>query len=337
MWAYISATIAWHMNHRFAAVLILLGAVIVGYFGLQRTPAHTTQDDSMRWAGRIDRVGSPDAYKEFVREYTPTPFTTQHTAAHLMGILLYQKMGISGVAVCDASFAFGCYHGFFGRVIADKGVAVVPDLAENCRKQFGAQSTGCEHGIGHGIMEYTGRAKLMEGLELCKDTKQVNELYGCTSGLFMEYNSAMKFRDGVAYTDERLLDMKNPLAPCDSVPTPYRTSCYFEIGLWWKGQLGTDYEKIGNLCTKAGTQPERDACYRGWGTVVAESVDHDSAEAKKVCGLIHASFGTDTCLLGVASRFFPAGYPQAGQEICTALSGSLARECLSLAPQNAAL
>ena len=318
------------MNRRFAAILIFLGVVAVGYLGIQYAPAYTTENDAMRWADRINQVGADNAYKEFVDEYASVPFAEQHPAAHIIGKMLYKQSGISGLTVCDPSFAFGCYHGFFGRVIADRGTGIIPLLADSCRKRYGANSTGCEHGIGHGIMEYTGRSGLLEALQLCKGTEQANELYGCTSGLFMEYNSSMVFRDGVAYTDERPLDMKNPLAPCDTVPTPYRTSCYFEIGLWWKGQMGADYEKIGNLCTEAATGPERDACYRGWGTVVAESVGHTPAEAKRVCGLIRAPFGADTCALGVASRFFPAGYPQAAQEMCAELSVPLANECKKL-------
>lgn len=322
-----------------AAVILILcasGFLFASSFQKNSSAGNNTPETAV-WSKKF-ASDAGKAYDEFKRTYFGSPFATQHKAAHIIGGLLYESQGLLGISLCDESFAFGCYHGFFGRVIADNGVDVVADLAKKCREQFGAQSTGCEHGIGHGIMEYTGRAKLLEGLKLCKETKQAHELYGCTSGLFMEYNSAMVFRDGVTYTEERPIDMENPLAPCDSlVPTPYRTSCYFEIGLWWKGQLGAEFETIGNLCTKAETQVERDACYRGWGTVVAESVDHNAIEAKKVCDLIHNSPGAHMCALGVASRFFPAGYPQAGQEICAGLSGPLARECLSLSPSHTEL
>lgn len=322
-------------------VAVLLAACAAGILVAsplqQNPPPEAGTPDQATWSKKVAE-NAASAYDEFKREYASAPFAAQHETAHTIGILLYTSSGLSGISICDESFAFGCYHGFFGRVIADKGAGVVPDLAKKCREQYGAQGTGCEHGIGHGIMEYTGRDKLLEGLELCKKTGQVNELYGCTSGLFMEYNRLMTFRDGAASVDERPIDMKDPLAPCNSiVPAPYRTSCYFEIGLWWKGQLGADYETIGNLCTKAATQAERNACYRGWGTVVAESVDHNPAEAKKTCGLIRAPSGADMCTLGVASRFFPAGYPEAGRKMCAGLSGTLAQECSSLSPQDSSL
>ena len=320
-----------------ANIIWVTGICIACGFGLLVTPFlqknPPVRPDTLNqaeWATKIASNGA-SAYDEFKRLYADAPFASQHESAHILGALLYESQGLSGISICDESFAFGCYHGFFGRVIADKGTSIIPGLAQTCRDRFGALSTGCEHGIGHGIMEYTGRAHLLEGLALCKETKQANELYGCTSGLFMEYNSSMMFRNGVAYSDVRPLDVKDPLAPCDSiVPAPYRTSCYFEIGLWWKGQVDSEYETIGNWCTKAGTQAERDACYRGWGTVVAESVDHNPAEAKKICDLIHNSSGAAVCALGVASRFFPAGYPQAAREMCSGLAGPLANECTLL-------
>lgn len=327
-----------------ANVIWVTGILIACAFGLLITllfwkspPVGATTPNRALWAKQI-KSSAVDTYNEFKKSYADAPFATQHESAHIIGALLYESQNIGGILICDESFAFGCYHGFFGRVIADKGTTIIPELAQTCRERFGAQSTGCEHGIGHGIMEYTGRAKLLEALELCKETKQADELYGCTSGLFMEYNSAMKFRDGVAYSDVRPFDTKDPLAPCDSgVPAQYRTSCYFEIGLWWKGQLGTDYEKIGNLCTEAGTQTERDACYRGWGTVVAESVDHNPVEAKRVCDLIHDASGAGICGLGVASRFFPAGYPQAGHEMCVGLPAGLTDDCLRLSSPDTSL
>ncbi len=289
------------------------------------------------WAKKF-ASNAEDAYEKFKETYADAAFSTQHKNAHIIGGLLYNSAGLPGISICDESFAFGCYHGFFGRVIADKGTGIIPDLAQNCRKRYGTHSTGCEHGIGHGIMEYTGRARLLDGLELCKATNQTHELYGCTSGLFMEYNSSMTFQNGNVYVDKRPIDMKDLLAPCDSmVPAPYRTSCYFEIPLWWKAQFDTDDEKIGNLCAGAQTQAERNACYRGWGTAVAENADHNPALAKKTCGLIRDSSGRDVCALGVASRFFPAGYSQAAQEMCDGLSGSLAQECSSLSPAGTSL
>ncbi len=309
------------------ALLVVIGAL---YFGLDATTAPSTRGNLTQWTNRASVVGANEAYKEFTNEYRDAPFSTQHAAAHAIGNLLYDSVGLSGIAICDESFAFGCYHGFFGRVLSDKGTSIIPVLADSCREQYGKNSTGCEHGIGHGIMEYAGRENLSDALKLCAETKQSHELYGCTSGLFMEYNNAMMFRGGEAYTDMRPYDAKNPLAPCNTtVPAEYRTSCYFEIALWWKDNLGNDFENIGNMCAQADSQPEQDACYQGWGTVVAESVDHSPDEAERLCGLIHDSHGVAICALGAASRFFPAGYPQAGQQMCAKLPGPLASQCRS--------
>lgn len=322
------------LSHRTTPSLIsavLLCAIIWILVTDGQRPAQpkTNLPDLAEWTQKI-KDNPKEAYNEFKKEYADSTFNIQHEAAHIVGALLYTTLGNSGIAICDQSFAFGCYHGFFGRVIADKGPGIVPELADSCRKQFGKNnSSGCEHGIGHGIMEYTGRGDLLEGLSWCKKTQQLNPLYGCTSGLFMEYNNAIAFTKKGIVPDQRIMDPKNPLAPCNTVvPQEFRASCYFEIALWWKGVFGKEYEKIGNLCAQADTQKERDFCYEGWGTVLAENVNHNPDNGRTDCKLIHDPHGADVCTFGMASRFFSSGYQESGNALCAMLSGTLQKECL---------
>jgi hypothetical protein len=271
-------------------------------------------------------------YGIFMRENADKPFAEQHLAAHRMGQKLYQELGIDGFGVCDESFAFGCYHGFFGGVIADKGPSVVRELADSCRKRFGENSTGCEHGIGHGLIEHFGREGLVVALELCDTTRQKHPLFGCTGGVFMEYNSAITFPDGSAVVDERKPDPDNLHVPCTEVPAQYRTSCYFEIGLWWKQVLGDDYARIGNMCRDAAQESEQKACAQGWGTVIAENVAYDPEEAGALCGAIKDAPLVDACILGVAMRFFGSGtHEDEGRRMCDLIGGERAQECKSLA------
>lgn len=310
------------------AALFLAATICVSGYQLVKERHDVADGTPAPYRGSIGAREATEAYEIMKAEYSRLPFAEQHEAAHLFGIALYDSEGQDGIAVCDAAFAFGCFHGFFARAVANTGTGIVGELAALCKAKFGRNSTGCEHGIGHGIMEYTGRDGLAEALSLCEKTGQVHPLYGCTSGLFMEYNSAMMFRDGVAYRDVRPYDPGEPLAPCDSkVPAKHRTSCYFEMGLWWKERLGDDYARIGDLCAQAATAEERDACYRGLGTVVAENVGHDAREAIRLCGQIDAHRGEQVCMLGVASRFYPAGHPEEGALVCASLESPLDSEC----------
>jgi len=270
-------------------------------------------------------------YAHFVAGLADKPFAEQHLAAHVMGQRLYEDLGVDGFGVCDESFAFGCYHAFFGGAIHDSGPEIVGELAEACRKRFGENSTGCEHGIGHGLIEQFGREGLLKALELCDITRQKHPLFGCTGGVFMEFNSAITFPKGDAIVDVRTPDPGNLHAPCTDVPEKYRTSCYFEIGLWWKQALGDDYVKIGNMCRDATTVSERRACARGWGTVVAENVGYNAEQAHALCGSITDPPLSGECDLGVAMRFFGTGrYITEGKRMCEMIHTGLREECTSL-------
>ncbi len=311
----------------FCRIIIIVALVIffiLSFFSNERGKG----TESSLWANRIDVVGGEKAYQEFVRNYASKPFDKQHAGAHIMGLLLYEKMGIAGLSACDPSFAFGCYHSFFGRAIAEEGTYIISKLAEECRSRYGEMGTGCEHGIGHGIMEYVGSGKLTYALELCEKTKQKNPLFGCTSGVFMEYNDPTTFEKGIAHRTRRPIHPDNLQEPCDTVPERYRTSCYFEIPLWWKNVLGKNYEKIGNLCDKAVATEEKEACFKGWGTVVAENVDYEPIRARDICTMIDNNRGALFCQLGVALRFFGTGkHEEEGKEMCNYIGEDLSAQC----------
>ncbi len=302
----------------FRAVALSILPLVVLIAGAALYFSQAPEVAAENWETRIDAVGAAKTYDEYKKAYKDKPFAEQHVAAHRMGALLYRKVGFDGFSVCDPSFAFGCYHAFFGQVLAERGVESVVSLARACRERYGEEnSSGCEHGIGHGLMEHLGRGKLLRALELCETTGQREPFFGCTSGAFMEYNTATIFNDGVARIDTRAMDPDNPHEPCNTVvPEKQRPSCYYEISLWWKAVLGLDFEKVGNMCADAPGELERDACYRGWGTVVAENIDYRPDRALEACGLIRDREGALRCLAGVASRLFNGGHPREARELC---------------------
>jgi hypothetical protein len=283
---------------------------------------------------RAETLGIEKAYQSFISDYADKEFSIQHPAMHEVGRALYQVAGLPGFGVCDASFAFGCYHSFLAQAIAENGLSIVPDLAEACRKKYGAgNETGCTHGIGHGVVEYLGSNNLAEALELCSKTGQTNPLFGCTSGAFMEYNQPTTFEGGVAYSNLRKPG-DDLLAPCDSLSTEdWRSSCFFEIPLWWKGTIKDDV-KIGNLCLKAEGARERESCFMGWGTIVAENSSYSVEKAGSICGLIKDVKGASECRFGIAMRWDADGkHSREGREICRGGDKEIEKKCLDIVPQ----
>ncbi|MDP2735120.1 MAG: hypothetical protein Q8P12_02850 [bacterium] len=257
------------------------------------------------WTGLIDTKGAAAAYEDFKETFADSHFSLQHLNAHLFGELLYRKLGIEGIAVCDATFAFGCYHSFFGQALAEHGMAAVEQLDRACIDKFGEYGTGCQHGIGHGLLEYFGHRQLIAALEGCTFTTQVQKLFGCTSGVFMEYNVPIIITPEFARTEVRELDGEGPYAPCATiVPEGFRESCYYEMAQWWDKVYLGDYAKIGELCQGIALLKEQEPCYLGTGNVAAPSSDYDVASTIEKCEAMPTSEGEFLCRAGASWSFF---------------------------------
>ncbi|MBI2108575.1 MAG: hypothetical protein HYT93_00135 [Parcubacteria group bacterium] len=237
------------------------------------------------WKSRINEIGPESAYSEFLQTYNHMNFEKQHTFAHIMGELLYEKVGVNGLAICDKSFAFGCFHGFFTGAISKEGIGVIAKLDNACLKKFGPYGTGCQHGIGHGILEHVGPDSLVKGLEACRFTTQIESShFGCTSGVFMEYNTQTIFTRDNVYQKVRDLKEQNPFEPCNTlVPSKFKNSCYFEISAWWMQVFNKDHIKVGQLCQMIQGEEYRKSCYLGFGTVSAHLAQYNVSDAIKIC------------------------------------------------------
>lgn len=254
-----------------------------------------------RWQERIAAVGAEAAYAEFKREYAARHFSAQHIVAHIIGELLYETAGMAGLAVCDASFAFGCYHSLFGAAIARNGDAVVADLDRECVTRLGSGNTGCQHGIGHGILEHLGGERLGEALGLCAKTTTIHPLLGCTSGVFMEYNTPIIIGESAAQT-LRPLDRRQPLAPCPTLIPSFRPSCYFELAPWWKSFFV--YGEMGHLCATLQSPAEREACFQGIGYIIVPFSEYDIKLALAECRRMPTREGEILCRAGMWWSYF---------------------------------
>ncbi|MBI5134420.1 MAG: hypothetical protein HZA81_03505 [Candidatus Taylorbacteria bacterium] len=311
-----------------SARAVFFGAVALAVCAVALLYGREGTESTFALRARAEKVGAAEAYQEFKARYAKEDFDTQHNAAHDVGRDLYEIMGSDGFATCDEEFAFGCYHGFIGRAIAEKGVGIIEELARACTERYGTGDTGCKHGIGHGIMEHMGRNKLVPALELCRKTDQPDPLYGCTSGVFMEYNNSIRFDGGIASFDFRRPVDGDMHAPCDELSSlDFRRSCYFEMGAWWSGIFPDDPARVGNMCSEAKGNPERDACYLGWGSVVVESVDRSVSEIKERCAMISERGGQDLCYKGAAMRLGALGLKDGALLICAEARTEVGQSC----------
>lgn len=280
------------------------------------------------WKTRMHEVGAERAYNEFKGEYANTDFAHQHLAAHIYGELLYREMGLDGLSICDASFAFGCYHSFFTSAIATEGESIIPQLDDICRKKFGVLGTGCQHGLGHGALEYAGHAYMQDALDMCRRTQQVNPLFGCTSGVFMEYYTPIMVSKSDAQSTITTFDKKNPYGVCQNLQDKdFRLSCYYELGHWW-GNSAITYSAMGIYCASL-QGAEQEVCFQGVADTITVAARYDVDQSVSQCRTMPEK-GVAACLSGVAWTLFAEPKVRArARSACDSLSDQDKRQCLA--------
>ncbi|PCI30222.1 hypothetical protein COB52_01790 [Candidatus Kaiserbacteria bacterium] len=271
--------------------------------------------------------GSLKAYSYFVEQNVSTSFGIRHLRAHIIGELIFEHEGVSGVSVCDSSFGFGCFHGLFTIGFSSLGTEFIKVATDVCVEQYGVMGAGCQHGIGHGIVEYLGVNNLKQALELCENTSQLTPLLGCTSGVFMEHNTPSSFSIDGEVPDPYKFTKKSPYAECKNVLDKYKPSCYYELGGWWEVVLQGDRVKMGELCSKIQDKQLRDSCSLGLGDMIGVRSEYNADESSNTCFKM-AENVISMCHAGVAwSMFSNPEYRSLAPEVCDRLLDNSKVEC----------
>jgi len=261
----------------------------------------TTDQERAVWGNVIDSNGGVGAWEQFKVVYKSIEIKQGHPHAHIFGAELFEREGVAGVAACDAAFSFGCYHSFFASAISTLGLEVIHKLDEACIKRWGPKGLGCQHGIGHGVLWYTGTDHLVDALDACASLTWKEPIGGCSSGVFMENN--FHAMDDPNITTTREYNPKDQNAPCNAIPERYQQSCYFEQPQWWSQVLAHDYVQLGKFCDGVRNRASRDACFRGFGSIAASDADYDIEKTVAICNKMPGSVNINMCLQGASWGF----------------------------------
>jgi hypothetical protein len=311
------------------AVLLITGASI-WWSRSHASPKESSAISVMRaqMAGDIKRLGAKEAYKAFAAEYHQKSFTVQHNSAHLFGEALYDTVGLTGIAACDLDFNYGCFHGFMTEAIAQKGPSVISKLKEACAPT--PSPLACEHGIGHGIIEYLGHDKLLPALKACDLTNPTDPIAGCRTGLFMEYNIPIVFDEsGDATINARLLaDPAKPYDVCPSLPEQYQLACYYSLPQWWIQVYGDYKDRLKEFCQNAPGRPNEMGCATGLGSVSGMASHYDPEKAKEYCMPGMDKELEDRCLISSAQAFYADVADMAAtKKLCSLVTSKDQHEC----------
>ena len=288
-------------------------------------------EEKTKWTERIKEVGANVAFVEFKNKFSTMRYDQQHSIAHLFGEILYKSEGIKGLVICDDTFGFGCFHGFFSAALDDRGPKVLKDLDKVCVDKYGVGGSGCQHGLGHGLLEYYGHdyKGLVKSLNECDKTTFYIKKFGCTSGVFMEYDIPISLAVKNLNLNSRELDPKNPYYPCTDVSDRFKESCYFSLGQWWKSLNNSDYAASGRMCSKIDDVVNRESCYLGIGYVVAPSFQNDVNKSVNACKKISNKEGEMLCVAGVEWQIYANPDTRKNtKSACGTLPTELYKQCL---------
>lgn len=189
----------------------------------------------------------------------------QHMSFHYFGEVLYKVMGTAALPFCENWYGFGCYHGFLLDAVDTQGYAVVPSLDEACAKNDRPMDTEtCQHGIGHGLLEFSGRDP-RKAIEACDLVADVFPKLGCASGVFMEYFSPTQAEKHGRVSLFPIFDERDPLNVCDEFKGARLATCLFEIHGWWEDGVHFSPRMVETLCNSVEDREAREFCLMGYG------------------------------------------------------------------------
>jgi mono/diheme cytochrome c family protein len=244
--------------------------------------------------------GPKVALARFAHAMNTTPFVEEncHRIAHAIGAgALTRFHGDVGAAFARGSAVCwsGYYHGILERAfqgIPDSRLGTV--ARRLCAKVEARDSTfiayQCVHGLGHGLMIYTGYA-LPLALRTCDRLRTQWDQVSCTGGVFMEnQSSSYGFKS-------QWLRPKQPLYPCTAVSRRHKLYCYLMVTSQILPDVGYSWTKTVGVCRRSepGWVP---TCFQSLGRDASGQTRGRVAKIERICRL--AGDMERECLLGAA-------------------------------------
>lgn len=307
-----------------------------------------------------EEKGGGYAYEVLKRAELP-PNLDLHLLGHAVGDILYKQEGLEGIKVCTPDFRNACSHSIVVGLFFDEGEGALDAIAETCRQAPGGSGayTMCFHGLGHGILAYTGY-DMEKTVALCKKTgteaRNYREYPECVGGSIMEIVGG-GFHDPKLWAaqSKKYLPEDKPLALCyaDFMPQEARGMCltYLTPHLFKLagGSLSSptpeSFAGAFDFCKAIPmtSSSERRACSGGLGkefVVLAQNRDvrridqMNDEQLKKVhawCALADSPFDIAACTTSSLNSLYWGGEndPGAAIRFCALAAENLQSSCFS--------
>jgi len=272
----------------------------------------------------------PDlAYQLFVETYGAR-HPLGHALSHLVGESLFRHAGLTGISSCTSEYGWGCYHGFAIAAFLEEGTELISKAEEMCKVGLvsAADSGGCLHGIGHGILAIHGYEydDLLDSLILCDTLKNTSSQSGCYGGVFMEYNIwTMKHVTENTNEIRPLESADDHIALCLQVPNKYSQSCLTEQAAWVIMHEPV-FAAYGEACAQLSNE-QKEYCYQGLGRATpVVSPSYEVPVMVPLCLQISEAVGKSICLEQVIEIALTHG-AEIDADVCNLQLPDFARTC----------
>lgn len=199
----------------------------------------TYDEHRLRIRNLFNQKTSSEAYADFKELYKDSDPNRVHDLAHLVGYLIYEKEGLKGEKICDATFTWGCYHGFIGAAYVKEGKKIFSfseNFCFNLSERNETEKEACIHGVGHGLLairKYTP-SSLELALKDCDNFTKYIYKQSCRAGAFMEYFARSVYKQGNNQTIPPELSYDQKVNPCANLSNKDQNLCYFELAKVWE-------------------------------------------------------------------------------------------------------
>jgi cytochrome c553 len=223
-----------------------------------------------------------------------------HLIAHAIGAGAYVRYRDAGRAfVAAGPLAMTCASGFYHGVLQRALHGVQPgNLAGAARRLCSSQIvmqnsfvlSQCLHGLGHGLMIFTGY-DLPRALRTCDKLPDRYDQTTCTGGVFMEnFTTSLGIRSP-------WLKASDPLFPCDFVGRKDKLYCYLQITSHLLDVTKRNWRAVVAWCRRSEAGWVR-TCFQSLGRDVSGSTLSDPRGILRLCRL--AGDMESECVYGAA-------------------------------------
>ncbi len=167
-----------------------------------------------------------------------------HDLTHIVGEVAIEANNNLGETLinCTKTCQYGCAHGaLIGGI--NKSPQLLNNLSEICAPFSNANPQdidACNHGLGHGISEYTGM-NLSKSLDICDKIASQDAKEKCAQGVFMQITD---------YVDIPYFKITGSISTfCNSVPTDLIGTCFDTASLHEYGR-SKDIQKSTLVCSQ---------------------------------------------------------------------------------------